>query len=90
MLETRLKLALLDVRHKAERSHVDAADGHRILCISAADAEQRAVPAKTECKIRRLLFNVIYAAVLHAKLDRTHARQDDTHLTRSKERTNPQ
>ena len=84
-----LELILFNVRHKAERAHVDAADGHGIRRIPAADAKKRAVATEAERKIRRLMLDVVHAAVLHAKLRRTHMRQENTRLTRGKERTNP-
>ena len=84
LLQTAFQLVLLDVCHESERPHIDAADGHGILGIAAADAEEGAVAAEAQGKIRRNPFNIVDAAVRHVKFDGALARHHHACVPRRK------
>ena len=70
----------LDVGHEAECADVDAADGHGMVAVAAADAEERAVTADAQSDICPDVLDVRDAVARVLEEARLLHRHDDTHI----------
>ena len=70
----------LDVGHEAECADVDAADGHGMVAVAAADAEERAVAADAQRDVCGHVLDIRDTVTRMLEEARFLHRHDDTHI----------